>query len=318
MTSATAPGSVTGLGPGARGESAPGKIRYHHPATPYLFILPFVILLLTFVVGPAIAGVWISLHSWDYMLPDKPFVGAKNYTDLFTPGSLTFESFWHGMRATAIFTVASVPFLVLFPLVVAMVLNRKFPGRNIFRAIIFAPYVLGVAIVGLLWNYLLDTQFGLINAVLGWFGISPIGWTQEQPWAWIGLVGMTVWWTLGFNCVIYLAGLQSLPEEHYEAAELDGAGSWGKFRYITIPGLRNIFVFVITMTILASANMFGQSYLVTNGGPGDSTRTALMVMTEEGLRRFQMGTASAMSYVLAFFLALIAIANFLLLRERKS
>jgi multiple sugar transport system permease protein len=178
--------------------------------------------------------------------------------------------------------------------------------------------VLGVAIVGLLWNYLLDTQFGLINAFFGWFGAGPVGWTQEQPFAWIGLVTMTVWWTLGFNCVIYLAGLQSLPEEHYEAAELDGAGAWGKFRHITIPGLRNIFVFVITMTILASANMFGQSYLVTQGGPGDSTRTALMVMTEEGLRRFQMGTASAMSYVLAFFLALVAIANFLLLRERKS
>jgi multiple sugar transport system permease protein len=318
MTSATAPGSVAGLDPGARGQTAPGKIRYHHPATPYLFILPFVVLLLVFVVGPAIFGVWISLHSWDYMLPEKPFVGAKNYTDLFTPGSLTFESFWNGMRATAIFTVASVPFLVVFPLVVAMVLNRKFPGRNIFRAIIFAPYVLGVAIVGLLWNYLLDTQFGLINAFLGWFGAPQIGWTQEQPYAWIGLVGMTVWWTLGFNCVIYLAGLQSLPEEHYEAAELDGAGAWGKFRHITIPGLRNIFVFVITMTILASANMFGQSYLVTNGGPGNSTRTALMVMTEEGLRRFQMGTASAMSYVLAFFLAIIAIANFMLLRERKS
>jgi multiple sugar transport system permease protein len=318
MSTATTPGSVAAAGPGARGRSAPGKVRYHHPATPYLFILPFVILLVTFVIGPAFFGVWISLHSWDYMLPEKPFVGLKNYTDLFSPGSLTFESFWNGMRATAIFTVISVPFLVICPLVVALILNRKFPGRNIFRAIIFAPFVLGIAIVGLLWNYLLDTQFGLINAFLGLFGVPPVGWTQEQPAAWVALVGMTIWWTLGFNCVIYLAGLQSLPDEHYEAAELDGAGAWGKFRHITIPGLRNIFVFVVTITILASANMFGQSYLVTNGGPGNSTRTALMVMTEEGLRRFQMGTASAMSYVLAFFLAVIAIANFLLQRERKS
>lgn len=320
--SSVAPGSLAGVRPAESGGSArsarPGRIRYHHPATPYLFVLPFVLLLLIFVVGPAVFGVWISLHSWDYMLPEKPFVGLENYRDLFTPGSLTFEPFWNGMRATAIFTVISVPFLVFCPLVVALILNRKFPGRNVFRAIIFAPFVLGIAIVGLLWNYLLDTQFGLINAFLGFFGVSNIAWTQEQPAAWVALVAMTIWWTLGFNCVIYLAGLQSLPTEHYEAAELDGAGSWGKFRHITIPGLRNIFVFVITMTILASANMFGQSYLVTNGGPGDSTRTALMVMTEEGLRRFQMGTASSMSYVLAFFLALIAIANFTLLRERKS
>ena len=315
--SSAAPGSVVGLGKGS-GTEAPSKIRYHNRLTPYLFLLPFLILLLTFVVGPAFFGIWISLHSWDYMLPDRPFVGLKNYQDLFTPGSLTFEPFWNGMRATAIFTVVSVPFLVTLPLVVALILNRRFPGRNVFRAIIFAPFVLGIAIVGLLWNYLLDTQFGLINAFLSIFGVAPIGWTQEQPAAWVALVAMTVWWTLGFNCVIYLAGLQSLPDEHYEAAELDGAGVWGKFRYITIPGLRNIFVFVITMTILASANMFGQSYLVTQGGPGDSTRTALMVMTEEGLRRFQMGTASSMSYLLAIFLAVIAIANFTLLRERKS
>ncbi|SDR84086.1 carbohydrate ABC transporter permease [Microlunatus soli] len=318
MTTATAPGSVTGVATTTPGKPTRGKIRYHHPITPYLFVLPFVLLLLTFVIGPAVFGIWISLHAWDYMLPERPFIGLKNYSDLFNPESVIYESFWHGMRATAIFTVVSVPFLVLCPLVVALVLNRKFPGRNVFRAIIFAPFVLGIAIVGLLWNYLLDTQFGLINAVLGLVGIHPVGWTQEQPAAWAAMVGMTVWWTLGFNCVIYLAGLQSLPEEHYEAAELDGAGAWGKFRYITIPGLRNIFVFVITMTVLASANMFGQSYLVTNGGPGDSTRTALMVMTEEGLRRFQMGTASAMSYLLAIFLAIISILNFGLLRERKS
>jgi multiple sugar transport system permease protein len=316
MTSA-APGSVAAELRRGLGSSA-GKIKYHRRSTPYLFLLPFLILLVTFVVGPAVFGIWISLHSWDYMLPEKPFVGLENYRNLFDPESIIFESFWTGMTNTAIFTVVSVPFLVLCPLVVAMILNRRFPGRNVFRAIIFAPFVLGVAIVGLLWNYLLDTQFGLINAVLSVVGIPPVGWTQEQPAAWVALVAMTIWWTLGFNCVIYLAGLQSLPEEHYEAAELDGAGTWGKFRYITIPGLRNVFVFVITITILASANMFGQSYLVTNGGPGDSTRTALMVMTEEGLRRFQMGTASSMSYVLAIFLAIVAITNFTLLRERKS
>jgi multiple sugar transport system permease protein len=141
---------------------------------------------------------------------------------------------------------------------------------------------------------------------------------QTQPWAWVALVGMTVWWTLCFNTVIYLAGLGNIPEQQYEAAELDGAGPWGKFVNVTLPGLRTVLVFIITTTILASANMFGQSYLVTNGGPGDSTRTAIMVMTQEGLRGFKMGTASAMSYLLAVVLAIISIINFVLLRERKS
>ena len=149
-------------------------------------------------------------------------------------------------------------------------------------------------------------------------GIDPVGWTQTQPWAWVALVGMTVWWTLGFNTVIYLAGLQGIPRDHYEAASLDGAGSWQKFLYVTIPGLRNILVFILTTTVLASANMFGQSYLVTNGGPGDSTRTAIMVMTQEGLRSFKMGSATAMSYILAVFLIIISAINFLALRERDK
>ena len=295
-----------------------GSQRLHHPLTPYLLLAPYLLLLLVFVFGPAVFGVWISLHDWDFMLPEKPFVGLQNYRDLFDSTSVTFLQFWHGMQATGIFTVASVPFLILIPLGIAILLNRKFRGMVFFRAMIFAPFVLGIAVIGLLFNYLLDAQFGLINGFLGLFGIPAIGWTQTLPWAWVALVGMTVWWTLGFNCVIYLAGLQEIPAEQYEAASIDGAGSWGKFAHITLPGLRNVMVFTITTTVLASANMFGQSYLVTNGGPGDSTRTAIMVMTQEGLRNFKMGSASAMSYMLALALAIVSIINFALLRERSA
>jgi multiple sugar transport system permease protein len=302
-------------------EERPGsrrKFRAHRASTPYLLCLPYLLLLVTFVLGPAIFGIWVSLHDWDFMLPNKPFIGLQNYQDLLDPGSVTYELFWKGMRATAIFVVASVPFLVVIPLLVAILLNRTFPARTFFRAMIFAPFVLGIAVIGVLFNYLLDAQFGLINWMLGLVGIGPIGWIQTQPWAWISLVGMTVWWTLGFNTVIYLAGLGTIPGDQYEAAELDGAGAWGKFRYVTLPGLRTVLVFIITTTILASANMFGQSYLVTKGGPADSTRTAIMVMTEIGLRQFKMGAASAMSYVLALFLAVISIITFLVFRERKS
>jgi multiple sugar transport system permease protein len=316
MSTATA--VKTGRASSSQGEVVPGnrKLRLYHPLTPYLLCLPYGVLLLSFVLVPAVFGIWISLHDWDFMLPVKPFIGLQNYKDLFDSQSVNFEQFWHGMRATAIFTVASVPFLVVIPLLVAMLLNRKFRFRGLFRAMIFAPFVLGIAVVGVLFNFLLDTQYGLINYVIGLVGISPVGWTATQPAAWVGLVGMTVWWTMGFNTIIYLAGLQDIPAEQYEAAELDGAGKFGAFRNITLPGLRNVLVFIVTTTTLASANMFGQSYLVTNGGPGDSTRTAIMVMTQEGLRNFNMGSASAMSYMLAIFLGLVSFIIFYLMRER--
>lgn len=293
-------------------------MRGYGRATPYLFLAPYLALFLLFVIGPAIFGLWMSLHDWDFQLPGKPFVGLQNYKDLFDPVSTSAEPFWHGMRATAIFTIASVPFLVTLPLGLAVLLNRRFPGRTFFRAVYFAPYVLGVAVVGLMFRYILDTSFGILNAFLGLFGVPEIGWTNDQPWAFVALVGMTVWWTIGFNAVIYLAGLQDIPVEQYEAAALDGANGWQVFRNVTMPGLRPVFTFVVTITILASANMFGQAVLVTQGGPGDSTRTALMVIADTGLSQFRMGQATAMSYVLAACLAVVSLINFALLRERKS
>jgi len=128
---------------------------------------------------------------------------------------------------------------------------------------------------------------------------------------------VTIWWTIGFNAIIYLAGLADIPNEQYEAANLDGASIWQQFRYVTVPGLRPVLIFVVTTTILASANMFGQALLITNGGPGDSTRTAIIEITERGLRQYRMGEAAAMSYLLAIFLGIIAAINFYLLREKK-
>ena len=140
-----------------------------------------------------------------------------------------------------------------------------------------------------------------------------------EPWTWVSLVGVTVWWTIGFNAIIYLAGLAEIPAEQYEAAEIDGASVWQQFRNVTVPGLRPVMIFVITTTILASANMFGQSYLITSGDvPGNATRTAIIEITDRGLAQYRMGEAAAMSYVLALFLGIIAVINFWLLREKEA
>jgi len=288
-------------------------------AAPWLFLAPYLVLFLAFVIAPIIYGLWISLHRYDFTLPNKPFVGLENYIDLVTPGSLTFETFWRAMRATAIFTVFSVPLLLAVPLLIALVMNKKFPGRNLFRALYFAPYVLGVAVVAILWRYLLDANIGLVNYYLGLLGLpDDTAWTTSTPAAWFALVGVTVWWTLGFNAVIYLAGLQDIPKELYEAAEMDGANRWQQFRNVTLPGLKPVLSFVTMITIIASANMFGQSYLITRGAPGTETRTAIYQIAETGLRNYQMGSAAAMSYVLTIFLVLLSLLVFWLFRDKEQ
>jgi multiple sugar transport system permease protein len=317
--------SVQALGDDARPDRASGGraassrtgIRRQAPITPYLFIAPYFVLFATFVLAPAVYGLWISLHDWDYLLPGKPFVGLANYRALFDANSVVYDLFWNSMSATGIFTLLSVPLLLAIPLTIALLLNRRFRGRTFFRAVYFAPYVLGVAVIGVLWRFLLDPNLGAVNAVLGAIGLpGDTPWTTGLPWAWVSLVGVTVWWTLGFNAVIYLAGLQDIPQELYEAARIDGGGKWAEFRHVTLPGLRPVLLFVVVNTILVSSNMFGQSYLITQGAPGNETRTAIMFIAQEGLRDYRMGSAAAMSYLLTVALLLVSMIVFRLFRTK--
>lgn len=298
--------------PGA-GRRRPSRLR-GNPIVPYLFVVPFVLLFTTFTIFPALYGLYISLHEWDFTLPGRPFVGLQNYMDLFDPESVTYEPFWNGMKNTWLFVLFSVPFLVTLPLALALLLHGEFPGRTFFRATIFAPYVLGVSVIGVMWKFILDAQFGFLNRMLG----THINWTTEQPWAWISLVGITVWWTIGFNAIIYMAGLSDIPAEHYEAASLDGANGWQRFTHITLPGLRPVLIFILITTVLASANMFGQSYMITNGGPTESTRTVLMVMTDLGFGQSRAGAAAAESYLLAICLCVVSVIQFWLMRDRDA
>jgi multiple sugar transport system permease protein len=305
--------------PAPPSEKGGGRVRRTGVATPYLFLLPYVVLFATFVLAPAVYGLWISLHDWDYLLPGKPFVGLDNYKALFDSSSPVFDFFWQSMSATGIFTVASVPFLLAIPLVIALLLNRSFKGRTLFRAVYFMPYVLGVAVIGVLWRFLLDPNLGAVNAILDAVGLpGSTPWTTALPWAWVSLVGVTVWWTLGFNAVIYLAGLQDIPKELYEAARIDGGGKWAEFRHVTLPGLRPVLLFVAINTILLSANVFGQAYLITQGAPGNETRTAIMYIAQVGLRDYKMGSAAAMNYLLMTCLLLISLVVFRFFRNKDE
>jgi multiple sugar transport system permease protein len=315
-TPAVAPRRESAEGPSGVAPSR-GRRKGRRTLVAYLFLAPFLVLFLTFVVAPAIFGLWISVTDYSPFSDVQNFVGLQNYIALFDPNSTFSGDFWQSMGATGLFVLLSVPCLVLVPLGVALLLNRRIRAATTFRTVFFAPYVLGVAVIGVIWGYILDTQSGILNHLLGLVGLpDDIPWTVNVPWVWVTLVGVTVWWTMGLNTVIFLAGLKGINGDLYEAAALDGAGAWRSFLNVTIPGLRPVMLFITTTTVLASANMFGQAYLLTQGGPGNTTRTAIMYIADQGLSQNNMAPAAAMSYVLFAFLAIISIVNFRLQRER--
>ena len=314
---AAAPADAPPRAAGSRGPRASSG--WAGRGTPYLFLAPYLVIYGLFGLLPILLGAWLSVHQWDLGMPNRPFVGLDNYKDLFSSDSAVFGDWWQSVKATAIFTILSVPLLVVIPLGLALLLNRSFPGRTFFRALYFAPYVLGVAVIGVLWRFLLDANLGLLNQLAGAIGLpSDTPWVTDLPWGWISLVGVTVWWTAGFNAVIYLAGLQEISPELYDAAKVDGASSWQRFRDVTLPGLRPVMLFIITTTILASANVFGQAFLITQGAPGTETRTVVWYIVDQGLRNNDAGRAAAMSVVFALMLAVVSVANLRLFRYRED
>jgi multiple sugar transport system permease protein len=292
--------------------------------TPYLFILPHFILFVLFVGYPFFSGLYISLFQYDYLRPERTtFVGAQNYVNLFTRGSVEFQTFWNALGNTVEFVLYSVPPLVVAPLGLALLLNTRLPGRNIFRAIYFAPWVLSVSVVGLLWWWIFQSQGGLINYYLDALNLPEPRWLSSLPWAWVAIVVATIWWTVGFNMIILLAALQDIPDHLYEAGAIDGANSWQMFWRITLPLLRPVLLFIVTISIIASFNLFGQPYIMTGGNPqtsggGGATEPVMVRIYDEGFRRSRQGSAAAMSFVVASIMIAVSYANYRLFRQREE
>ena len=303
-------------------QPAPTATRRRLSLTPYLFILPHLIFFAMFLGYPFFYGLYISGFQYDFLRPEaQKFVGLQNYINLFTRGSVQFQEFWNAMGNTMEFVLISVPLLVIIPLFLAVLLNTKTPGRNIFRAIYFAPWVLSAAVVGLLGFWIFQSQGGLVTYYLKALGMTSPRWLSTMPWAWVSIAAITVWWTSGFNMIIILAALQSIPESLYEAAATDGATSSQSFFHITLPMLRPVLVFVITITIIASFNLFAQPFFMTGGGPaqatgGGATEPVMLRIYREGFERNRMGSAAAMSFTVASIMVLFSYLNFRLFQER--
>ncbi|MDB5081075.1 MAG: putative transporter permease protein [Chloroflexi bacterium] len=290
--------------------------------TPYLFILPHLTLFALFFGYPFFSGLYVSLHQYNYLRPEaNKFIGLDNYINLFTPGTNQFRNFWNSMGNTVQFVIYSVPVLIVIPLLLAVLLNSKVKFVNVFRAIYFAPWVLSVAVTSLIWWWIFQSQGGLINSYLRVVGIDPPRWLATLPSAWVAIVVATVWWTMGFNMIILLAALQDIAKDLYEAATVDGATKIQMFFRITIPMLQPVLVFIITISIIASFNLFGQPFFMTQGGPvqgsGDrGTEPVMYQIYREGFERNNQGSASAMSFVVAVIMVIISYVNFRVFRQR--
>ncbi len=299
----------------AQARSAPATSTATHRRfswIPYLFILPHLIFFVAFLGYPFFYGIYISLFDFDFLRPEyRPFVGLQNYTNLLiNQGSIQYSDFWRSLGNTAWFLLYSVPPLVIFALLLAVLLNGKYRWRNVYRALYFAPYALSVTVAAVLWRWLFE-QGGLLDTYWQALHLPGVSWLGAQPWAWIAITVCTVWWTIGYNTVIFLTALQDIPESVYEAAAIDGANSFQQFFSITIPMLRPVLIFVVTITVIASANLFGQSYIMTGTQSRViGTESIVMKIYDEGILQNRMGSAAAMSVLVAALLLILTTINF--------
>lgn len=280
-----------------------------HPLEPYLYLLPHAALFLVFVVYPIGFGIYVSLHRWNILSDTQPFVGLEFYARLFTPGTPQAAFFWKTFLNTTLFTGITVPLVVLCALGLALLLHEPIPGRAFFRAVFFLPTILSVSVMGLLWRWMFENRTGLINVILDLLpGFQPVAFLTTIGMAWVPIIVGTVWWTVGFNMVLYSSALSAIPQAYYEAAAIDGAGPWARFRYITWPQLNPVTLFAAVTTTIASFQLFGQPHVITNGGPVRTTQSVMMFITEEAFTRFQFSSAAAMS--LTFGLLLLVVTAF--------
>lgn len=285
---------------------------------PLLFVGPHMVLFFVFFIIPSLVGVYISFTDWD-LFSSPIFTGLDNYkTILFDTGSIYHEQFINGMRNTVFFTVVSVPLCIIVPLLLAFALSKKPKFATLFQSIFYLPTLFAISAVMIIWAFLLSKSFGPIKEVFG-FDVYITG---EQPWAWIAIVLVTVWWTLGGNLIIYVAALNGVSRDLLEAAELDGANGFVKFTQITIPSIKNQLIFTTVMTTIAQFNVYGQPLMLTTGGPNNSTRVLMMYIRENAFSSgvSVAGVSSAMAVLLGLVIMLVSVVQFVLIRrgERRG
>jgi len=268
------------------------------------FVAPALVLIVVFFLGPVIAAVGLSLTDFDlYALADwhaARWVGLRNY------GRILHEPlFWQALWNTLYFAVVGGPLTVAASLGAALLVNaRGLKGKGMARTVFFAPFVTTLVAVAIVWRYLYHPRYGLLNSLLAHVGVSPIDWLGDPHWAMPAIILMATWKNFGYNMLICIAGLQSIPRDLYEAAELDGATVWQRFRHITIPMLGPTLFFVAIVTMIGYLQLFTEPYVMTRGGPLRATTSLVLYMYEEGFRWWRLGNAAAIAFLL--FILIVA------------
>jgi multiple sugar transport system permease protein len=295
-------------------ENRPGFLgRLWRERSSYLFILPGVLIFSVFTLAALVFAIYLTFHRWSIIEPEKPYVGLTNYREM-----IHDERFTQSVLNTAYFTGASVPLQMGIGLLLALLLNLPFRLRGLFRTAFYLPVVTPFVVAAILWKWLYNGDYGLFNYYLlkGHLIDEPLLWLSSKNLAMPAVILMTVWSSVGFSMVCYLAGLQAIPAELYESARLDGAGPLSRLRHITIPMLRPTTIFLLVLGIIGSMQVFTQIYIMTSGGPVNKTTTMVYYMYLWGFRYFDMGYASTLAF--ALFVMLLVFTAFQLRLARRG
>lgn len=304
------------MGRSPKGAAAPVKQRYRarESAAGFLFLAPFLLIYAIFNLYPMLQGFVISFFKWN-LTGSKTFVGLANYQLLFQD-----EVFWKALTNTLMYVLVSTPIFMAGALVLALIVDhRAVKGRTFVRSAYFLPNILAVSITAMIWLNMLKPYTGLMNAATHALGIEKeIFWLSDPGLVWPSIILVTFWWNTGYYMLIYMAGLQEIPAEQYEAAAIDGATGWQRLWRITVPCLKRTHLLVLFLQAIASFKIFGQVFLITEGGPGGASRTLLQYIYETGFTTFQMGRASAASFVLLAIILVVSIAQLKIMDRQED
>ncbi|OQY92301.1 MAG: hypothetical protein B6D39_04820 [Anaerolineae bacterium UTCFX2] len=286
------------------------KSKKSNSLSAYLFLLPYFTLFFVFFFFPAVTIIPMSFTHWNILSTPK-FAGFDNYIRMFKD-----PYFWQATFNTFEYTILVTIGLTTLALLLALLLNQRLRGRVVGRVFVLMPYVISSAAAGIVWKWMYDKNFGIINSYLNRFGLPTQPFLTSTTQAMFAVVFMNLWWSVGFNTIIYLAALQGIPEELYQAAEVDGANSWQLFRYITIPSLKPITLYVTVLCFANSFQMFDEAYIMTQGGPIGSTTTLVFRMWNSAFSNFRFGEAAATSTVILLLILTVTLLQFKLGSQR--
>ncbi|MFH8370520.1 carbohydrate ABC transporter permease [Streptomyces sp. NPDC018031] len=298
--------------PAARSARTPARSRRRRGrAAPYLFVLPALLLFTAFKLYPIGWSFWLSLHRT--VAGAEVYVGADNYARLVDDPLL-----WTALRNTAVILAVQVPVMLALATGLALALNSTvLRGRSVFRLGFFLPVVTGLVAYGIVFSVLLNRDYGLVNWMLGGIGVGPVPWLTDPLWAKISVGLALTWHYTGYNAVILLARLQTIPRELYDAAAVDGAGAWAVFRHVTLPGLRPALLLTTVLSTIGTLQLFDEPYVLTGGGPDNATLTIGVYLYQNAFTYFDFGYASAIAYALAVLTGLLGLIQFRLLGEKS-